>query len=231
MPSPRDIPTVVFLHGLGQNERSNEVLRCTVAAAGYPVWWCTYTTRHRTIAGLAQEVGDQIAADLGTSRPVMAVAHSLGAILIRHLAARFTWQQVVMLAPPNQGSRVAARLEGQALFRWAFGPAAAELAQAAAWPDPPEPFAVIAGTRSLTLGNPTSWLAQAIGVFGRGVPNDGTIAVDETFHPKMSDFARVDASHTGLLGHPFTSRLILEFFEHGRFLSRLPTDVSAIVAA
>ncbi len=219
-------PTVVVLHGLGQDERSNAKLRRSLAAAGFPVWTTSYSTRSRHLAELAAELGDRIESDLGTTRPLAVVAHSMGAILIRHLATRFRWQRVVMLAPPNNGCRVAARLKGLRPGRWALGPAGSELADAERWPDPPEPFAVIAGHRALTLGNPTSWLAQALKIFGPGVEHDGTIAVDETLHPKMSDFALVDASHTGLLDHPFTARLTVEFLEDGRFASRLPGSLS-----
>lgn len=217
-----DRPTVVVLHGMGQDERSNGKLRHALAAAGFPVWTTSYTTRDRGLAALAAEIGDRIERDLGTMRPLCAVAHSMGAILIRHLATRFRWQRVVMLAPPNNGCRIAARLKGLRPGRWALGTAGSELADADRWPDPPEPFAVIAGHRPLTLGNPTSWLAQALKIFGPGVQHDGTIAVDETLHPRMSDFALIDASHTGLLDHPFTARLAIEFLEEGRFASRLP---------
>lgn len=219
-------PTVVFLHGMGQDERSNEKLRRAVRQAGYRVWCTSYPTRQTTISALAQEVGDRIEAELGREK-LFAVAHSLGAILVRHFAERFDWQRVVMLGPPNQGARIAQRLRGRAVCRWAFGPVLEELADASRWPEPPKPFAVIAGTRSLTLGNPTSWLSQAVGIFDPGQHNDGTIALDETRHPEMADFAVLDASHTGLLDHPFTARLVLEFLADGVFRSRLPQTVAA----
>jgi hypothetical protein len=225
-----DKPTVVVLHGMGQDERSNGKLRRALAAAGFPVWCTSYSTRDRGLAELAAEVGDRIEHDLGTMRPLCAVAHSMGAILVRHLASRFRWQRVVMLAPPNNGCRIAARLKALPPARWALGPAAIDLAESARWPDPPEPFAVIAGHRPLSLGNPTSWLAQALRIFGSGVPHDGTIAVDETLHPHMSDFALIDASHTGLLDHPFTARLAIEFLEQGHFASRLPGGLPAELA-
>ena len=221
-------PTVVFVHGLGQDERSNARLRRAVADAGYPVWATTYRPARRGIRALADELGERIEADLGPQRPLAAVAHSLGAILIRHLAQRFDWQRVLMLAPPNQGSRVAAKLRDQALYRWAYGAVGRELADGDAWPEPPKPFAVITGNRPLTLGNPTSWLSSAIGIFDRYVEHDGTIAVEETLLPGMRDFALVDASHTGILDHPFTAELALEFLEHGRFISRLPIDVPGV---
>ena len=37
----------------------------------------------------------------------------------------------------------------------------AEMATGNVWPDPPQPCGIIAGTQSLSLANPTSWLTSA----------------------------------------------------------------------
>ena len=59
------------------------------------------------------------------------VTHSMGGIILRHLRdPRLTWSRAVMLAPPNQGSRLAAGLVRNPLFRWFYGPAGSELRSA-----------------------------------------------------------------------------------------------------
>jgi pimeloyl-ACP methyl ester carboxylesterase len=210
-------PTVVLLHGMGQSQRAMQPLRAAIGRAGYRTWAHTYQTSGVDISTLAGKVGDRIAEDLGDG-PLLGVCHSLGSILVRHMAQRFDWRGLVMLAPPNQGSSVVRKLSHRKLFQVAFGDVGVQLGDCQSWPDPPKPFAVIAGTKPLSLGNPTSWLTRSLKLFDSGVPHDGTIALDETKHPAMDDFAIIEASHTGLLDHPYTVQLALQFLEHGRFV-------------
>ena len=46
-----------------------------------------------------------------------------------------------------------------------------EVAESDAWPAPPHPCGVIAGTRSLSPVNPTSWITNAFGML-RGAAAD-----------------------------------------------------------
>ena len=73
---------------------------------------------------------------------------------------------------------------------------------------------MIAGTRSLALGNPTSW------TFGRRFPfgtrNDGTVAVDEAKLPGMAAYAEVDATHTWIMNAPEVHRLAIAYLRTGQ---------------
>ena len=209
-------PTVVFLHGMARTHRSLAGLRLHVANAGYSTWARTYPSRRMPLGELAAEVAGWIRRDVGG--PVVAVTHSLGGILARHMNDLVAWHSVVMLAPPNAGSRVAARLLGHPLYRWFYGPAGQQLARAGDWPQLRAPVAVIAGTRGASLGNVPSWVTAALALLPRGEPSDGTVTVAETRLPEMAAFAEVDASHTWLMDHPQTRRLVLEFLATGRFL-------------
>jgi pimeloyl-ACP methyl ester carboxylesterase len=215
--APRDDeprPTVVLLHGLGRTALSLASLRRAIEAEGFPTWSRTYPSRRASIPDLAATVAGWIREDVG-DRPVVAVTHSLGGLLVRHMAKDLPWQGAVMLAPPNAGSRLARALRDVALFRWFFGPAGHEVAIPDRWPDPPRPCAVVAGTRRLDAASPPSWLGAR--VLEPGVPNDGVLTVDETRLPLLDGFAAVDASHTWIMNHPEARRLVLAFLESGRF--------------
>lgn len=216
-------PTVVFLHGLARTHRSMSALRRHVERRGYRTWSRTYPSRRLAVTDLARDVADSIRRDVGP-HPLVGVTHSLGGILARHMADLLPWQGLVMLAPPNSGSRVAAALSQSPLFRWYFGPAGAELGDPSAWPAPPEPFAVIAGTRGATLGNVPSWMISALNLLPPGEPSDGTVTVAETRLPGMCGFASVNASHTWLMNHPTTQSLVMYFLEHRRF----PPDAAGV---
>lgn len=212
---PSSRPTVVLLHGLGRSARSLSRIRRALEADGYPTWARTYPSRRLSIDGLAALVGDWIERDL-PDRELMAVTHSLGGILVRHIGARLPWRRIVMLAPPNGGSVVAERMAGVGLYRWVFGPAGQDVASGEGWPQPPAPCGVVAGTRGPTLTNVPSWMIAALGLLP-DTPHDGTVTVDETRGARHADFATVDAGHTSIMNHPETLALALRFLGTGRF--------------
>ncbi|MEZ4268311.1 MAG: alpha/beta fold hydrolase [Myxococcota bacterium] len=208
--------TVVMLHGLARTHRSLAGLERFLKAHGFDTWSHTYPSRRLSIAELADSVAERIEAEL-PGRPLVAVTHSMGGILVRHMAERLPWRGVLMLAPPNAGSRVADGLKSNPVFRWYFGPAAQDVARADTWPAPPTPCAVIAGTRGASVGNVPSWLLGGLGLIPKGEPHDGTVTVAETRVTPMTAFATVPASHTWIMNHPETRRLVLQFLEQGRF--------------
>ena len=211
-------PTVVLLHGLARTQHSLAGLRRHLERAGFPTWARGYPSRRLSIAAAADEIAGWIAADLPADRPLVAVTHSMGGLVVRHLAARVAFRRIVMLAPPSDGSRVSRAFQGRPLsrrfFRWIFGPAGQELAappEARAWPTLEVPCAVIAGTRARSLANPTSWLTRAGGYFAPGEPNDGTLAVAETALPGATACATVDATHTWIMNDPRARELVVRF--------------------
>lgn len=210
--SADELPTVVLLHGLARRAGSLAGLGRAVEAAGFRTWSCDYPSRRMSIAAAAAEVADRIAAAL-PGRPLAAITHSLGGLLVRHMRdPRLDWRRIVMLAPPNAGSQVAAALGGRPLFRWFYGPAGQELGAEPAWPPPPAPTAIIAGTRRRALVNPTSWVSSRI--FPPDAAHDGTVAVEEARLPDAA-FATVDATHTTIMNDAAARALALAWIRDG----------------
>jgi hypothetical protein len=210
-------PTVVLLHGLARSRISLAGLGRHLERAGFPTWARSYASRRTRLSDAAREITEQIVEDL-PGRPICAVTHSLGGILIRHMHdPRLAWHRIVMLAPPNQGSRIASVWRDKPLYRWFYGPAGQELAEPGRWPPPPAPFAVIAGTRGIALSNPAAWVTRRTRIFDPAEPHDGTVAVAETRLDGMADFTTVEATHTWIMDHPVARTRIVEFLERGRF--------------
>lgn len=145
--------------------------------------------------------------------PVHVVAHSLGGVVALETFTRHADLppgRVVLLGSPVQGSRAA-----QAIGDWAVGPqilgslAMAELAQPQArrWSGPRE-LGVIAGSRSAGLGRLFASLP---------VPNDGTVAVDETRLPGATSQIVHDVSHTGMLFSSAVAASTVQFLASGSF--------------
>jgi hypothetical protein len=190
-------------------------LQRQIEDAGYATFAPTYPSRRRPIDALARHLEERIRDEVGGGE-LYAVTHSLGGIIVRHMSA-VPFRAVVMLAPPNNGSRLAAALRDLPLYRFIYGPVGSELAEPDRWPPPPRPCGVIAGTRARSAGNPTSWLSTATRLLPPGEPGDGTLLVEETRLPQLDDFTTVDASHTWILRHAEVPRLVTRFFESGRF--------------
>ncbi|HEU0030891.1 MAG TPA: alpha/beta fold hydrolase [Kofleriaceae bacterium] len=208
-------PLVVLLHGLARGHGSMARIGKRLRAEGFETASRTYPSRRHAISYLASELADWIV-EVAGDRGVHAVTHSMGGVIVRHLHdPRIRWQRIVMLAPPNRGSQLAAAIAHNALFRWYYGPSGAELADGSQWPPPPAPTAVIAGTRGLAWTNPTSWTMGRR--FPAGTKHDGTVAVDETRLPEMAAFAEVDATHTWIMNDPHVQSLVVRFLRDGAF--------------
>jgi pimeloyl-ACP methyl ester carboxylesterase len=208
-------PLVVLLHGLARGQGSMAKLGSYLREHGFETWSHTYPSRKHSITALASDVTERLV-EVAGERPLHAVTHSMGGIIVRHLRdPRLQWSRIVMLAPPNQGSQLAAAFGRNPLFRWFYGPAGEELADATKWPEPPAPFGVIAGTRSRTLWNPTSWTAGRR--FPAGVKNDGTVAVEETKLPGMTAFIEVEATHTWIMNAQDVHALVVAYLRNGTF--------------
>ena len=103
-----------------------------------------------------------------------------------------------------------------------------------AWPFPPAPFAVIAGTRRRSWANPTSWISHRI--FDRATGHDGTVAVTETKLDGMAAFETIDASHTTIMHDPRVHALgsldeTNAAIGHVRSALNVCTDVGLVVDA
>jgi len=191
-------------------------LQSQIDAAGYETRNIGYRSRHWTVQEAAEHVSAELG-DLQVQHPLIGVTHSMGALVLRALTSRFNWQGCVMLGPPNHASGMAGFVAATPPLRWLMGPACDELAREPLCPDPPRPCGIIVGTRGATLDNPPSWLGALRGVFDHDEVHDGTVSLREAVHPAATDLALVDASHTRLMNHPETVRLVVRFLETGGF--------------
>ncbi len=213
-------PTVVLLHGLLRSARSMAGLGRALSAQGYPVWARSYPSQRVGIEESAAFIVSHLQREV--EGPLVLVTHSLGGIIARYVAgplgegAGLDVQRVLMLAPPNGGSRLARRFGKLGLFRRTHGPAGQELGVTRPeWPLPSAPVAVIAGTRSLGM-NPIGWISSMSGLIPGTEPSDGTVLVEETRLPGMVDFATVAASHTFIMNNPEVREMIYRFVREGR---------------
>lgn len=140
------------------------------------------------------------------------VAHSLGGLIALQAlcqAPQMSVRRVVCLGSPLRGSGAAS-----GMLRWApaaamFGHSAELLQQGVQCWEGEAEVGVIAGRVPHGLG------ALFAGFAGE---HDGTVAIDETRLPGLTDHVVVDASHSGLLFSAEAAGQAVAFLNEGRFL-------------
>lgn len=209
---------VVLLHGLVRSATSMNKMQRALAAEGYETANIDYPSRDHKIEELApMAVGDGLEAcrSNGDVEHIHFVTHSLGGILLRqYLSTREIagLGRVVMLGPPNQGSRAVDELGGVPGFRWLNGPAGRQLGKGEdSVPlrlGPAEfELGVIAGNRSIDP------ITSAV----LDNPDDGRVSVADTKLEGMDDFVVVDHSHAFMMRMRRPIELTIRFLRSGSF--------------
>jgi len=185
---------------------------------GYSVANIDYPSRvHKieTLAPMAVDAGLAECAAMNSVERVHFVTHSLGGILVRYYFSDHelaSLGRVVMLGPPNQGSKAVDELQSLPGFEWLNGPAGYQLGKG---PEsiplqlgaPRFEFAVIAGDE--TIDPVTSAVLDD--------PDDGRVSVSDTKLEGMRDFRLVGVSHAFMMQNSEVFVLVRDFLEHGQF--------------
>jgi glycerol-3-phosphate O-acyltransferase len=220
---PTRTKAVVLVHGLARTHRSMARLAQALEAAGYEVHNWDYPSRRFGVMELIDTLDEYVQAASKSSGRLDFVTHSMGGLLARGVLGRRALPNVgrlVMLAPPNQGAEMASRAKKYAWARGFYGRALSDLSPegeegvAGRLGSPACPFGIVAGTRSFHPLQPTSYYSS---FFRPPGSHDGTVDVEETRLPGMTDFVTVNANHMFIMDDDEAIRQTLHFLEYGRF--------------
>ena len=218
---------MVLLHGLFRTHRSMHTAARWLDREGFETMNVAYASRRFPVEELARQVARSLEEPLAEREGrVHFLTHSMGGIVLRQMLAleqrreiELSWRlgRVLMLAPPNRGSRLADVLGDRWLYRKLFGPAGQELRRREGClleqlPTPPK-CAVVAGTRS--VGGYRWFLRDRE---GRQLPNDGTVAVEETRLDGVPCL-EVGSGHTFIMNHRAALEAAVGFFRDGEFVA------------
>lgn len=207
---PANKEAVVLVHGLWMKGLELWPLARSLRRAGHDVHFFRYATRH-SLAHSARQLRVQLSR-LG-AMPVHLVGHSLGGLLLCHLAAQDGLPEngrVLMLGTPLAGSQAARVLGAWRLGRWMLGEETFKTlcGERPAWPAN-HPLGMIAGTREIGLG-----ALLASGLHG---PHDGTVCVAETLTREVAQHVTVSRSHFGMLWARDVHAQVLHYLATGGF--------------
>ena len=240
---PMNGRAVVVLHGLGRTRASMEPLcKFLREKGGYEVFNIEYPSTQYDIAEHAKALR-HIVEHLDGIEEINFIGHSMGNIIVRHYLgdldredplrqpmaaaaadrhATFRFRRFVMLAPPNQGSQLAATFADNLLFQEIAGDAGRQLGRD--WPDlekhlaaPSLQFGIIVGG----MGNGRGYNPILKG------DNDGVISVDTAKLAGARDFIVLPSIHSFIMDNAKAQQYTLHFLQHGSFISeqeRHPLD-------
>jgi pimeloyl-ACP methyl ester carboxylesterase len=204
--------TVVTIHGLWMRAGAMLMQQRRLEAAGFAVQRYGYPTVNASLQENAEALADFLARVPGDTLHL--VAHSLGGVVIRAMLESVVpprLGRVVLLGTPLRASVIgsrAMRVPGGARL---IGRSVVDLVTRGGFDSWPAqvPAGAIAGR--VPVG--TGWL-----VGGIYEPNDGTVAVAETFVPGLADHIVLPVTHFALPWSRRVSAQVRHYLEHGRFL-------------
>jgi len=185
--------------------------------AGFDVVNWSYPSTKLNITNIAHKLYDIVKTNSDYYNNIYFVTHSLGGIVVRRMMKIFNIKNIdsmVMIAPPNNASVFARWVLKYPIIEQVIGPAGQELMDKKYIEKfcavPESGIMVIAGTKSLSPGNPNSWISQSI----LKKPHDGTVTVEETKLPNMDKFITVKDSHTFITSNPDVIKGAVNFLKN-----------------
>lgn len=187
---------VVLLHGLWRSVWAMEELAKFLNDRGFETVNIPYPSFRRPM----EEIVDHVAELVGSSeKPTHFVTHSMGGIVLRHLAARYpglVTGDIVMLAPPNQGSEIIDWLEDSFVGQAALGPGGMSLSTEKVRRD--VPGLRTGGEVSVIMGS-----SNLVPVFNFLLEdgNDGVVTIEGGKVNGLTRLEVMDADHTFIMGN------------------------------
>lgn len=211
---------VILLHGLGRVSNSMSELETKLVPAGYRVANIMYPSRSHPIDVLAKDaIGRGLAQceSDGSREEIHFITHSLGGILLRYYLTENTISnlgRVVMLGPPNQGSKIVDGLLPVPGFGFIGGPAGVALGTGEgsiiASLGPIEfDLAVIAGDTNI---NPLEFLFIA-------GPSDSIVSVESTKVEGMNAHKVLPVTHTFMMRNNEVIDQAIHYLKTGSFIA------------
>jgi pimeloyl-ACP methyl ester carboxylesterase len=206
---------VVGVHGFLSNARSMRQVKNVLCKCGFPVCFWEYPSRQKYIGEHASHLAAKLQeiARAAPGEPISFVTHSIGALVLRAALNMPCCPQeakcgrAVLLAPPNQGSCLGRDVRHFFPINFIMGTKTGwqlmhydpcKIACCFGEFPPDMAVLVIAGTEGNKL------------FFNR--PNDGYIAVEETYLNTPFYFAAFAVSHGDLLNKPEVLGCLRNFF-------------------
>ena len=196
---------VLLVHGMARSPLSLRPLASAARLEGARVHHFGYAATFETVEHMVERLTHRLASVTARGN-TLAVGHSLGGVLLRMAVPRLPVgarlpDRLILLASPNQPSRVARKLRAFLPFRVLNGDAGQMLGdpdRMAAIPLPTVPCTVVLGTG----GSQGKWTPFS------GEPNDGLVASTEALLHCGEEVVTTPALHSFVMRQAEVHRLV-----------------------
>ena len=210
---------VVLIHGLGRSAGSMEEMQEALVQEGYQTVNLGYSSTKKDIETIVEEDYPPGILQCMAFKPetIHFVTHSLGGIILRKAFSSGKPEnlgRVVMLSPPNKGSKLVDKIKDWRLFQWMMGPAGQQL---------------VTGTDSITsqlgkadfdlgiiTGNRHAFFDSLFAFMIPGV-DDGKVSVENAKLEGMNDFLVTNDSHPFIMNSENVQKETIHFLQYGKF--------------
>ena len=218
---------VFLLHGLCRSSKCMQPMAEHLEEQGYQPILFRYASSRNGVADHAGHLQLVIAQLPPEVTEINFVAHSLGNIVIRHYVADCNKSRtleldtrinrMVMLGPPNQGSRMARLLKHSAAFKLIAGASGAELSLG--WDQLSKNLATPEFEFGIIAGGYGSEEAPMSNILLPG-QDDFTVSEQETMLVGADDFLVKPLLHTSMMHQPTVLESTTRFLQQGFFVAK-----------
>ena len=196
-----------------------EEMQEALVKGGYQTVNLGYSSTKKNIETIAEEDYPQALLRCMAFKPksIHFVTHSLGGITLRKALTRGKPEnlgRVVMLSPPNKGSKLVDKIKDWWLFGWLMGPAGQQLVTG------PDSIAMQLGKADFDLGiitgNRHAFFDSLFAFMIPGV-DYGKVSVEHAKLEGMGDFLVADESHPFLMNSEYVQKETIHFLKYGMF--------------
>lgn len=194
---------VILLHGFLRTRRSMKKLERTLLKKGYRVINLNYPSTKEPIESLAESYLKKCVEKECTdsTKKIHFVTHSMGAIIVRYFLVKHKFAnlgKVVMLAPPNHGSKFANFFGRFKITHLLLGPALKQLQ-----------------TDKTSLPNILPLPQYEFGIIAGKY--DKKVPLESAKLPYMQDFLLVPNTHSFIMNSKKVIKAVQNFLENGKF--------------
>ncbi|WP_458775730.1 esterase/lipase family protein [Desulforhopalus sp. 52FAK] len=213
---------VVLIHGMGRSSRAMKSMQKVLVEQGFDTVNLGYVSTKKDIETIARE-DYPLAVDRCLDfkpQSIHFVTHSLGGIVLRKAFSDKKPDKlgrVVMLSPPNQGSKLVDKIKDWWLFRKFTGPAGQQLVSGekgvpAQLGKVDFPLGIITGNSHAFFD---SWFAYII-----PGQDDGKVSIKSAQLEGMDDFLITGDTHPFIMNSAYVQQETVYFLRHGKFMHK-----------
>ncbi|CAK0762970.1 Alpha/beta fold hydrolase [uncultured Gammaproteobacteria bacterium] len=219
-PQTDNQPTVVLVHGLWMNGTEMQLLALRLRRSAYRTLLFRYRTVHASVEESSHDLWHFLEQQFGPMMrhalpgQVHLVCHSLGGMVALEMLHRYPQARIgrmVAMGTPFRGNVAAQKIAQWTWGRVVLGKSLTRALKGGGFAHAPpgREIGILAGDHSL--------LGMGRKLWGIGEPNDGTIAVSETYLDGAKAHQTLPIIHMGLVFSEHAFQLVQKFLTTGTF--------------